>query len=181
MKKKLVSLITMVAFIVFSLSCYTMQKKKIETVAVKKREKIAILGVVKKSGDIVEFVKKNPGRISKDCIIGIAASVTEDVEIDRANIKGTNIDEKGKISSFTTKDGKIYNVLNGSLCEEKDKFVFTATYVSHELISIPLSDVKTIRFKKYDFLATLLAVICVIGLNYVLWGSGWFGSFGFKL
>jgi Ca2+/Na+ antiporter len=163
MNKKLVSLFTMVTFIIFSLSCYIMKKEKIETVAFK-REKIAILGVVKKSGDTIEFAKENPGRIYKDSIIGTAERVTKNVVIERANIKGTRINGKGKILVFTTKDGKIFNVLNGSLREEKDKFVFTGTYVSHESISIPLSDVKTVKFKKFNFFATLIPVTCVVGL-----------------
>jgi len=164
MNKKLVSLFSMVTFIIFSLSCYTMKKEKIETVAVKKREKIAILGVVKKSGDIIEFAKKNPGRIYEDSIIGTTERLTKDVAIDRANIKGINRDEKGKILGLTTKDGEMFNVLNGSLREEIDKFVFIAIYVSHESISIPLSDVKTIKFEEFNYFATLIPVISVIGL-----------------
>lgn len=70
MSKKIVTLITLFAFIVFSLSCYTTRKEKVKTVADWEGKEVKILGVMKTSGEYIEFDKKRPGRIYKDSIVG---------------------------------------------------------------------------------------------------------------
>ena len=85
----------MVAFIIFSLSCTTTKNVRLDAVDVKENGKIKILQVDTKSGETIEFSKKQPGRIYKESILGTAVSVTG--ELDRAYIKGKEKDKKGEI------------------------------------------------------------------------------------
>jgi hypothetical protein len=70
MIKKIISLFTLTAFVVFTFSCYYTKQEKIETVVSKKGNDIQILAVQKKSGERIEFPKGKPGNIIGDKIVG---------------------------------------------------------------------------------------------------------------
>ncbi len=92
--KKLISLFTMIAFIVFSLSCFS-TSMRLNVDAAKETEKIKILQVVTKSGESIEFSKEQPGRIYNKIIEGTAIRVTG--ELDKAYIQRKEKDKDGKI------------------------------------------------------------------------------------
>jgi hypothetical protein len=158
MRRKIISLFTLLAFIVFSLSCYTWKTKEIRTAADLRGEKGKVLWVIKKSGEYIEFSKDNPGRVIGDKIVGKAIILSKKVVIDRANIEENKRDQNGKILKITTKDGKMYTVINGTEKEEKDKITCFARYESNEQVFIPLSEVKWIHVLIY------LGILLVIGL-----------------
>ncbi len=93
--RKIISLFTIVAFIVFSLSCSTTKNVRLDADAVKENGKIRVVQVAKKSGEIIEFSKEQPGRIHNGSITGRAVRITG--ELDKAYIKGIEKDKKGKI------------------------------------------------------------------------------------
>jgi len=76
MGKKLISLLTLLAFIIFSLSCTIHKTKKVSvaTLAQWKGKKVEILGVMKISGEYVEFDEDSPGGIQQNSIVGITES-----------------------------------------------------------------------------------------------------------
>jgi len=84
MGKKLVSLFTLVAFLIFSLSCYTTKKERIEK-AVWKGKKVKILAVMKTSGEYIKFPEKRPGRIYENRIGGIVG--TESISIPLSEVE----------------------------------------------------------------------------------------------
>ena len=61
----------------------------------------------------------------------------------------------GSIFKVIDKDGKIYRVV-GKAREEEDKFIFFTTYETSESVSIPLSEVKSLRIKKFNPILTLM-------------------------
>jgi len=93
--KKIIASFTILAFIIFSLSCTSIKQKRIETVDVKENGKITVLQMVTKSGETIIFSKKQPGRIYKESITGTAERVTG--ELDKAYIKEIEKDKEGKI------------------------------------------------------------------------------------
>jgi hypothetical protein len=93
--KKFISLFTMIAFIIFSLSCYSTKSMRLDVDAAKENGKIKILQVVTKSGEIIEFSKEQPGKIYNDSITGKAVRVIG--ELDKAYIKRKEVDKKGEI------------------------------------------------------------------------------------
>ncbi len=157
MSRKIISLFTLLAFIVFSLSCYTTSTKEVRTVVGWKGKRMKILGVVKFSGEHIEFHKDRPGCIYKDTIEGAVRKLRKEIEIDRADIKDIIRDEKGKILVITKKDEKIYHVVTGTAREEEDKIILSGEF--YESISIPLSEVKYIQVKRAEPFKTFLAVV----------------------
>ncbi len=145
MNKKIISLFTLLAFVIFSVSCYTTKTRRVNTSADWQGKKGKILWVIKTSGEYIEFSKDNPGRIIGDKIVGKAIILSKKVVIDRANIEENKRDQNGKILKITTKDGKMYTVIKGTEKEEKDKITFFARYESNELVLIPLSEVKWVH------------------------------------
>ena len=185
MSRKIISLFTLLAFIIFSISCYTTSTKDVRTVVGWKGKRMKILGVVKLSGEHIEFHKDRPGRIYKDSIGGAVRKLRKEMEIDRADIKDIIRDEKGKILVITKKDDKIYHLFidvtstggriihhlfTGKAREEEDKIILSGEF--YESISIPLSEVKYIRVKRANLRRSLLAVVGsvagVVALGFVI-------------
>jgi hypothetical protein len=70
MCKKIVSLFTLGAFVIFNLSCYSTKKVDVQKVAGWEGRKVVILSVLKTSGEHVGFSKDQPGIIFNDKIVG---------------------------------------------------------------------------------------------------------------
>jgi SMC interacting uncharacterized protein involved in chromosome segregation len=165
------------AFIVFSLSCVTTRLKEVKTSADWQGKKVKILAVDKTSGEHIEFSKKNLGRIYGDKIAGTAVVLSKKVEITQDNIKKVTKDIKGMISEITHKNGKIYHVVNGTVRvvstkgdltgKEEDRIIFFTTYETSASVTIPLSEVKSVQVKKFDY-AKSLCLVGAIGLAFFL-------------
>ncbi len=156
MRKKLVSLFTLVAFIVFTFSCsvYTTKKERGETVYAK-GGKVKVLAVMKTSGEYVEFPKDLPGYIIGDTIIGTAMSLKE-LEIELNLVQRIKKDQNGKIIEITTKNGTTYRDM--IIREEENKFI-CSSYEYGEKILIPISEVQLAWVKRVDPGLTFLAVM----------------------
>lgn len=76
MCKKTITYFTLIAFIVFTVSCsvYTTKKKRAEDVVGLEGKKVRILAVLTTSGEHIEFPKHRPGRISGAYIVGTTDS-----------------------------------------------------------------------------------------------------------
>jgi hypothetical protein len=85
MCKKIVSAFTLGAFIIFNLSCYSTKKIDVGKVAGWEGKKVAILGVLKTSGEHIEFLKNQPGRISNGRIVGSIG--TESISIPLSEVE----------------------------------------------------------------------------------------------
>jgi hypothetical protein len=96
MSKKIIALFTMVAFIVFSLSCIATKNVRLDADAAQKVKKGGILRVVMTSGETIEFSKDQPGKIHNGSITGTAIRVTG--ELEKAYIEAIEKNKKGKIS-----------------------------------------------------------------------------------
>jgi len=97
--KKFISLFTMVAFIIFSLSCTTTKNVRLDADSTEKAKKEKILSVVMTSGVTIEFSEEQPCIIQNGNIIGTTVKVIG--ELDQAYIKSKAVDKKGKIGRMT--------------------------------------------------------------------------------
>jgi hypothetical protein len=187
MKRKIISLFTLLAFIVFSISCYVTSLKEVRTAADLRGKKGKIKRLVKTSGEHIEFSKNGRGRIYGDKIVGTIAVISKKVEITRDNIKKVKRDENGKVLEITHKNGKTYPVNYGSVKEvsikddltgkEEERIIFfTTPYETYESVSIPLSEVKSVRIKNFDFIASLFVAGAVIGLGVAALAIGLSGT-----
>jgi len=182
MSRKIISLFTLFAFIVFSVSCYTTRIKEVRTAADWKGKRGKILSLVKTSGEYIEFSKNSLGRIYEDKIAGTAVVLSKEIDISRDNIKEFKKDKKGMISEIKNKDEKIYHVVPGTAREvsiqsdltgkEEERIIFFTTYETSESIIIPLSEVKSVRveIKEFDVFKSAFVVGGFIGLAALYFG-----------
>ena len=166
MAKKIVSLLTLVAFIIFSLSCtvYTTKEERSTKAASWGGKRVKILGVLKTSGEKIEFPKEYPASLSGSYIRGIRFGKT--LLLDRENIQSIRRDKKQKMFEITTNDGKTYV---GILEKETTGGIFIKTF---ESISIPLHEVELAWVKKVNpgltFLASFGSVVLVLGVGILI-------------
>ncbi|MEE9502718.1 MAG: hypothetical protein V3V48_11630 [Candidatus Aminicenantaceae bacterium] len=164
MKRKIISVITLVAFFVFTISCAVHQVKKMAPEKAeaysKAGKKVRIIGVVTISGERFDFPKKNPGTILGDKIVSTGSPVSKKtwMELEKSNIQRISKDAKDEVVELTTKDGKIHRVEKDSYSEFGDKVAFTAITLLAR-ISIPLSEVELVAVRKLNPGGTFIATI----------------------
>lgn len=165
MRKKITSMVTLLFFAFFCVSCTSTKKLKIEKETDLPQESAGILGVQKKSGEYIEFVKHGRGRIEGGFIKGFVDN--KFLELNRADFKSTvEYWENGikKYSMIKTNDGKTYKALSA---EEKENSIrFRVQLISPELISIPVAEVELLWTINNAPLKTLVAVIGGFALVY---------------
>lgn len=81
MIKKIISLFTLTAFVVFTFSCYSTKKEKIETIVSRKGKMPEILAVLKKSGERIKFSKDVPVKIVEDKIVGAVMKGSYEISV----------------------------------------------------------------------------------------------------
>ena len=81
MSKTTISVITLMAFLVFSFSCYSTRTSQVKSEADWHGKKGKVYMVITKSGEHIEFSKDNPGRIVGFKIEGTAYPSSESVSI----------------------------------------------------------------------------------------------------
>ncbi len=171
MSRKVISILTLLAFVIFSISCYTSGARSYRTKEIrtnsdwqgKEFKKGEILWVIKKSGEYIEFSKENPGLIFQDKIVGNAIRMSRKVEIERSEVKKISRHSDGRIFEIVNKEGKTYQAV-GMAKEEDDRVIIFTAYESSESVSIPLSEVKSLHIKMLDKLLTALGFVAGIGI-----------------
>jgi len=149
MGKKIVSLITLICFVIFIESCGTVKVKKEELQKLTSggEKEVRTIGLVTTSGEYIELSGEYPAKISK---VAIYATIMKTVEIDQEDVwnivqyaeekedipSRMKIETKSKISEIETKDGERYRVR-----EIKDgKYICDLP----ESFSMPLSEIETL-------------------------------------
>lgn len=159
MTKKITALATLFAFLVFSCSCLIRTTKKEPPEAVYGKE-VKIMGLMKTSGEYIEFSKESPGLVYGDRVLGRMVGLGE-ITIPLAQIRTINRTSDGRIESIETTDGTTYTSPR-VLKEDREQIVMGLGFVS---VSIPLKEIELVWVKKIDPGLTLLATIGGIGLT----------------
>jgi hypothetical protein len=167
MGKKIISLITIIAFMSFSLSCtvYKTTKERITPKSRLKGTRVEILAVMKTSGEYIEFPKGWPGEISRDNISGPAR---KELEINRDDIQEIRRTVEGRIYEIITRDGKNFPT-PGSI-KDRTNFQFLEDRIRvtyYELITIPLQEVEIAWVKRVDLGMAFMASLGVVALTAV--------------
>ena len=146
MFKKTLSLMTLVAFLLFDWACLSVNKVPVMSVTINDQ----IVGVTKISGEYVQIPKENPARIVENHIVLRRSNATA-----LSDIKDFKQDDKGVVYEFTTKDGRTIRNIEGK--KEGEKIVLPP-------LSIPLSEVNLVSVYKTDVGKTILLAFGVIGV-----------------
>jgi hypothetical protein len=163
MFKKTSSVVTLLAFLLFEGACVI---HRVEDIPVKSAAaKDEIVGVVKTSGEYIQLSKDAPGRIEGDRLF-LRTTPLRSVEM--VDVKSFKQNEKGMVYEITTKDGVVFQNLEGRM--EDGKIVLPPQ--KYQYSSIPLSEVDMVQVRRVNgsmtFLATVGGFLGVIGGLYLI-------------
>ncbi len=174
MNKKTISVITLIVFVSFTLSCYSAKKITVREAVEKttKGDRVEVMGVLRSSGERIDFPKSSPGRIVKDKIVHPGGSIEKrvDMELDRSEIEKKKLDLNRRVYEVITSDGTTYKVVMGSYREEGDRAKFLAI-LPIQMPGIPLSEVELVWVRKFDPVKTFLTTVgglTLVGLGVAL-------------
>lgn len=162
MARKIIALVTLSAFMIFTVTCTVHKTKTVpaKTTSAWKGKKVDILGVGTTSGGYVKFMKNKPGRIVGDAVVG-TIELPKEVEIPQDQVKEMEMKkakasgkQDQKVAFVITRDGKRYE----DVILRQDR-LFKKT----EVVSIPLAEVESVQFRKTDPAMSFLASVGVAG------------------
>ncbi|MDQ1353434.1 MAG: hypothetical protein QG657_3740 [Acidobacteriota bacterium] len=199
MDKKIVSIVTLIAFAIFAWDCSVKSVKPVavETVQKKGAEKINIVGLLNKTGEKIEFDEANPVQIKDNAITGETISPDGDkksVSIPLSEVSMflvKQVDGEKVLLPLEAVQKKTVGNFNivGVLKKTGEKIEFARKNPvliindaiigetvpwkgDRKSVSIPLSEVSMVLVKKVDkgksFLATLGVALGAIGLVTVI-------------
>jgi len=142
MYKKTLSLVTVVAFLLFDWACLSIKNVPVTSVTSKDQ----IVGVTNRSGEYVQIPKEKSARIDGDRIV---QSYGKFNEIALSDVNDLKQNDKGVVYEITTKDGRTIRDVQGIV--EGGKIVLAT-------LSIPLSDVNLVSVRRFDIGKTLLLI-----------------------
>jgi hypothetical protein len=162
MFKKAAACITLAAFLVASNGCMTWGTRGLEAVPRYPEQDSKIWSLVKRTGETVVFPASAPGRVLGDAIVGTALS-RENIEL-RKPVPIIKKRDDGSVYEITTSDGRTIPV-EKVLSEDADKIVIFGGTPTLAKVSIPLSEVVSIKVRKFNYLKVglLFAGACAVG------------------
>jgi hypothetical protein len=150
MSKKVLSLVTLVAFMLFDWACLSIKNVPVTSVTSKDQ----IVGVTKITGEYVQIPKENPARIVENQIVLRPSNA-----ISLSDIKDFKQDNKGVVYEITTKYGSTIRDIEGQ--KQVWKIVFPSP--KYKPAPIPLSEVNFVSVRRTDVVLTILLVVGIIG------------------
>jgi hypothetical protein len=151
MAKKIFSIITLMAFILFTMSCTMkyVKKKEVGDPGNWEGKNVKIRTVQLNSGEMVEFPKDSQGRILRGMVVGYG-KVKKVMVLEKSNIQKTIQNGAGNIY-VQTKEGKTYEV---SSYEDKGDAILVKEVM--EQVSIPLAEVSLLTIEKTSSIGLIL-------------------------
>ncbi len=172
MRKKAISILTCAAFLIFEYACTHIVKQPIAKVNPVKNQGLEVRSVLKKSGEVVKFPEKQPGRVTANAVVGEALGSTAREEvIPKSNVKSVKRAEekagaKPEIQEIKMKSGRVYRPIKdpevSSIQEQGDSYI--VVILTRDKISIPFSEIDFVWVKRTDAAMTFLAVVGVVAL-----------------
>lgn len=168
MSKKTVSVFTLAAFVAFSASCTTMRTRAVVSPADAPGPHAKIAGLVRSSGERVEFAPSAPGRVREGAITGVArARYKVPVEI-QGPFSSVKRRPDGEVYEITDGGGRVHQVI-GVVREGDTAWTILINDLTPQPVSIPLSDVREVRSKSINPVMTALlggvvAVVIFLGV-----------------
>jgi hypothetical protein len=165
--RKATSLFTLAAFVLMSASCTTLKTKAVFMPSELAGLHAKIAAVVKASGERVEFSPSGLGRVRGDAVTGTALARY-----------GVPVEIQGPFSSIKRRpDGSVYKITDGSgrehavvrVSNEGDTtWTILINDTTVQPVSIPLSEVKQITYKKPNTALTAIAIAIPVVLGLIV-------------
>ena len=154
MFKKTLSLVTLVAFLLFEWACLSVNKVPVTSVT----DKDDIVGVTKISGEDIQIPKENPARVVGDRII-LRPRIIHEISL--SDVSDFKQNDKGIVYEFTTKEGRTIRNIEGK--KTVSKIVFP--WLKYEPVPIPLSEVNFVSVLSVNAGKTIGFVLGALGAS----------------
>jgi hypothetical protein len=157
MRKQIIALLTLGAFILFSWNCVKIRATQEVPSAEVVWSKVGgpIMAVQKKSGERIEFSKEAPGYVAGDFIVG---NVPATLSIDKSQAKDITQNKNGKITRVITVDDRTFYLKSGRMEGS------TISGEGFEKIRIPYSEVDLVWVRKVNPGLTVLANLGLVAI-----------------
>ncbi len=188
MKHSATAIITLVSFVFFSMSCYSVQAINLKPLAANHAGYVDIRKVEKTSGEIIEFSGRHPAQLVGEAIqgTGVMTRSLEVVEVARADIrqKASSTYLGDEFYSVVMRDGKTYSVVNKIVDQNDSTLLYVLTSLSNNLeasFKIALHEVRKVWAEQFDFERLLLGILIIplAAFLVALLGLGNMGSYHF--
>jgi hypothetical protein len=164
MSKKSVAVLTAVVFVVSSTSCMTWRNKAIRTSADYPAPNKGVVRVVKRSGEVVEFSRREPARVVGGQVVGTTVR-ERDVEIEGPFPAIRKLPD-GAVCDVTDAKGRVWSVRQVLKEEPNRMTVRIAERVGP--IAIPFSEIAQVKIKRTSPALTWLAVLGTAGAAWLV-------------
>lgn len=171
MGKKIVSVIVILAFVLFSESCivHTTMQRSAASLSGGPGLKSPIVRVLLESGETREFGRKSPAYLVGDAVVPGGGMVTVSTG------GSVQVQREGDIYVLKTGDGKIHRVRAYRLETKRNRL----TYFDPGLEGIPLSDITTIWTRQVAVgLSVLLSIVSAVAGLFIVAAIGLSGGMG---
>jgi len=168
MNRRAVAAITLTSFVITSTSCMMWRTKVIDGISGAPGKGARIMSVVKASGERIDFSNSDPGRVRGLLVEGTAVA--------RLSMP---IDIQGPFSSIRKRaDGNVYEITDGNgrvyavqrvLKEGNVQWSILINDRTVQYVSIPLGEVRQVRFKKINPTLTIIAIAVPLSLGLFVW------------
>jgi ribosomal protein L18E len=155
MPRQAVAVFTAIVFVVFSSSCMTWRNKEIRTSADYPAPNKGVISVVKISGEVVEFSRKDLARVVGGQVVGTTVR-ERDVEIEGPFPLIKRLSD-GTVSEITDANGQVWSVRR-ILKEEPGRMTVRIAERTGPIV-IPLSEIAKIKIKRSSPALTILTVL----------------------
>lgn len=166
MRRKATVLAVLTVFIIFSDGCMTWGSRSVRATASPPKQGARIIGLVKTSGATVLFSASDPGRIVGNAVVGTArGGAWEQVEV-RKPVSVVRKRSDGSVYEIVDRDGRTYPV--GSVAtEDADKMVIFIVGTRTAPVSVPLSEIASIKIRRFSLAKTALALAGLTVVGYI--------------
>jgi hypothetical protein len=157
MNRRIVAVVTLVVFVAFTCSCYSMRMEPAAGLAGSRGRGADILAVITKGGETIEFDERYPGWVNQDRIEGYAPQPVE-ITLAKSQISRSLRSAGGRTTLVWTKDERKYDV-NRVTADTADSLCFVA--IERVPVTVPLADVDAVSVKRSNTVGTLAVVVIV--------------------
>lgn len=174
MTRKSTAVFTLAAFVLCSTSCMRWPTRAVRTVVDYPSPGARVMKVVAVSGTEYYFSKATPGRVVGNLIVGTANVYGERVEIEGPFAEVRKRPD-GTVYEVVDREGRTHSVMRVVSAGE-DKMTVLMAVRKSEQVSIPLSEVRSVRFRKFDHVATFIAAWAAVKLVLFIEMARWMSS-----
>jgi len=164
MLRKILAAFTILAFMGVSTACTTWTTRGVQDERDYPSPGRKVASVVKANGDVVDFEGPELGRVLIDKVEGRAMVLSEETVELKGPFSLVRKRRDGSVSEVTDASGRVHYVVS-VVKEGPDRMTILEHHSEMQRVSIPLSEVRLIKYRTTNALLTLAAALGVVAVG----------------